>query len=68
MLGTGRFPGEFVAALLTWFRVTNEEDGPLLLELRTGKGLYYYLGILTAVVESTPGMECRDLLMVDRGG
>ena len=66
ILWTSRLPDNFVGALLAWFRVTYKEGRSLSLDLRSGWGLYAYLGILAAGVDSAPGMESLSLLMVDQ--
>ena len=48
--------------------MTDQEGGPLSLDLRYGRGLHAYLGFLAAVVDSAPRMECLALLMVNQDG
>ena len=54
----------FPLALLAWFQVTDKEGGPLLSELRSGRGLRAYLGPLAFGVKSAPEMEHLALLVV----
>ena len=68
ILWTSRLPDNFVGALLARFRVTYKEGRSLSLDLCSGWGLYAYLGILAAGVDSAPGMDSLSLIVVDQYG
>ena len=57
MLGTSRPPDELVGSLSDQFRVTREEWGALLSELRSGRGLHAFFSYFASGVDPSPGLE-----------
>ena len=59
-------PQRFFGDMLAWFRVMYEEGGPLFSELRSGRGLHTYTGILVSQADSYLGMDRLAIHMVGR--
>ena len=65
VLGTVRLPDNFIGALSAQFRVTNVESEALFAELRYGRGLHAFLGILATYLDQSSNLERFALLPVD---
>ena len=57
VLGTGQIPGALTEIPLGRFWTVREEEGSLLTEKWSGRGLHSFLAHLTPVVYPVPGLE-----------